>query len=251
MPFDLASVRRRLPDRRIDWFPSVDSTMPLAAALAREGAPSGSAVGADRQLAGVGRHGHSWHSEPGAGLYVSIVLRPPLHVRTLPILSLALGLATQEAIARSAGLATDLRWPNDVMHGDKKCAGILAQIESEAVVAGIGINVNHENFPPDIAPLATSLKLAGAQNLSREDLLVALLEAVDSSTTLLASEGSDATLRLFAKSSSYAHGRRVRVEQEKESIVGTTAGLDSSGFLLVRKDDGKIAKILAGGVRPA
>lgn len=251
MAFDLETVRHRMPDRRVDWFSSVDSTMTIAARLAHEGCASGTVVGADEQLAGVGRHGHSWHSEPGSGLYVSIVLCLPVSARVLPILSLALGIATQEAIAKTTGLAVDLRWPNDVMVGDKKCAGILALIENHAVVAGIGINVNHQSFPQEIESTATSLKLAGARNLSREDLLIALLEAVDDSANLLATRGTDAILRLFTRSSSYAQGRRVRVEQEGATIEGVTCGLDESGFLCVRKDDGKEVKILAGGVRPA
>jgi len=101
---------------------------------------------------------------------------------------LALGLATQHAIAEVIGLAPDLRWPNDVLFGEKKCAGILAQIEGDAVIAGIGINVGHTSFPKDIAPLATSLLLAGA-SISREALLAALVRAVDDSCNVLANNG--------------------------------------------------------------
>ncbi len=82
---------------------------------------------------------------------------------------LALGLATR-AIADITSLAPDLRWPNDVLLGEKKCAGILAQMEGDAVIAGIGINVSHASFPPEIAPLATSLTMAGA-SMSREEVL--------------------------------------------------------------------------------
>ena len=157
-----------LPGRRVEWFPSLDSTMTVAARLAREGCASGTVVGADEQTAGIGRAGHSWHSEPEAGLYVSIVLRLALGPESLPLVMLALGLATRDAIADVTGLAPDLRWPNDVLLGEKKCAGILAQMEGDAVIAGIGINVGHASFPPEIAPLATSLRMAGA-SVSREE----------------------------------------------------------------------------------
>ena len=120
--------------------------MTVAARLAREGCASGTVVGADQQTAGIGRAGHSWHSEPGSGLYVSIVLRLALGPESLPLVMLALGLATQHAIADVTGLAPDLRWPNDVLLGEKKCAGILAQMEGDAVIAGIGINVGHSQF---------------------------------------------------------------------------------------------------------
>ena len=136
MPFEL-------PGRIVRWFPSIDSTMTIAAQLAQEGCPSGTVVGADQQTAGTGRQGRSWHSAPGAGLYVSIVLRLDLGKESIPLLMLALGIATQQAIAEVSGLAPDLRWPNDVLLQGKKCAGILANMEGDAIIAGIGINVSH------------------------------------------------------------------------------------------------------------
>jgi BirA family biotin operon repressor/biotin-[acetyl-CoA-carboxylase] ligase len=155
MLFDVASVRDRLAERRVDWHASIDSTMTAAAKLAHEGCAAGTLVGADEQTAGIGRHGHSWHSEPGAGLYVSYVIRPSAGRGALPLLMLALGLAAQEAIIQTTGLAPDLRWPNDVLLNGKKCVGILAQTEGDAIIAGIGINVHHAEFPEEIRELAT------------------------------------------------------------------------------------------------
>ena len=183
-----------LPGRRVEWFPSLDSTMIVAARLAREGCASGTVVGADQQTAGIGRAGHSWHSEPDAGLYVSIVLRLALGPESLPLVMLALGLATRDAIADVTGLAPDLRWPNDVLLGEKKCAGILAQMEGDAVIAGIGINVGHASFPPDITSLATSLRMAGA-SVSREEIFGPLVDAVDASCGVLKQRGPEATVR--------------------------------------------------------
>ena len=224
--------------------------MTLAAGLARDGCAGGTVVGADGQVAGVGRQGHAWHSEAEAGLYVSIVLRLGIPIHAWPVAMLALGIATQEAIADVTGLAADLRWPNDVMIGGKKCAGILAQLEGNAVVAGIGINVNHSVFPREIEPLATSLLLEGRPGVSREDLLVALLKSVDQACNVLVEEGPAAVLRMFTRVSSYAEGRRVHVEKDGAMIEGITCGLDSSGFLVVRDDSGRETTILAGGVRP-
>ncbi len=243
MAFDLASVRLRLPDRQIDWFGSVNSTMTLAARLARDGCSSGTVVGADGQVAGIGRHGHAWHSEAEAGLYVSMVLRLP---SALPVVMLALGLATQEAIAEVTGLAADLRWPNDVLVDGRKCAGILAQLEGAAIIAGIGVNVNQTAFPRDLDSLATSLWLAGKQGVSREDLLVALVNAVESCCR----QDPSTILDMFTRASSYAEDRRVRVEKDGAIIEGVTCGLDPSGFLVVREDNGRETIILAGGVRP-
>jgi len=250
MPFDLQRVREQLPGRRIEWFESIDSTMNAAARLAREDCPSGTVVGADEQTAGIGRHGHAWHSEPQAGLYVSLVLRLPLGAEALPLVMLALGLATQQAIAHATGLAADLRWPNDVLLGGRKCAGILAHLEGGAVIAGIGINVSQSRFPAEIEDLATSLRLEGAAAVSREELLVALIRAVDDCCRILTKDGAAAILKMFSRVSSYAQGRRVRIEQQGATLEGVTCGLDPSGFLRLREENGKETTILAGGVRP-
>lgn len=247
--FDLESVAARLPGRRIEYFTAIDSTNLAAARLAEEGAPWGTAVVAEEQTAGQGRHGRSWHSEPESGLYVSVVLRPRLAPDATPALTLALGLATAEAIARATGLACDLRWPNDVMLEGRKTAGILAQLIEGAAVAGIGINVNHVAFPAELAAHATSLRLATGRPHSREDLLVELLPAVDRFVRMLAEGGAGPVLGLFTRRSSYAEGKRVMVDQPGGAVTGVTAGLDPRGFLRVRRDDGSEILILAGGVR--
>ena len=251
MPFDLPRVREQLPGRRIEWLESIDSTMNAAARLAREGCAPGTVVGADEQTAGVGRHGRSWHSEAGAGLYVSLVLRLPLNAEALPLVMLALGLATHEAIAQTTGFAPDLRWPNDVLLGGRKCAGILAHVEGSVVIAGLGINVSHARFPAEINDLATSLRLEGAAAVSREELLVALIRAIDYCCRILTTDGAATILEMFNHASSYAHGRRVRVEQQGATLEGVTCGLDPRGFLRLREENGKEITILAGGVRPA
>jgi BirA family biotin operon repressor/biotin-[acetyl-CoA-carboxylase] ligase len=216
--------------RSVHYYPTIDSTMNAAPGL-----PVGSIVLAEEQTAGQGRHRHSWHSEPYAGIYCSIVLQPR------PLLTLALGLATAEAIA----VPCDLRWPNDVMVGDRKCAGILVQLVEGCAIAGIGINVNHSAFPPELA--ATSLRIYAGKKVAREPILNALFDAVDTYATLT----PDEILTLFTKASSYAMGRRVVVHQPDGIIEGTTAGLSPDGFLRVRKDDGTVTLILAGGVRAA
>ena len=219
--------------------------MAEAAELARVGCASGTIVGADEQTAGIGRHGRKWHSAPGEGLYVSFVLRLTLGARHLPVLMLALGLATRDAIATTSKLTPDLRWPNDVLIGEKKCAGILAQVEGGAVIAGIGINVCQRSFPEGLNTPATSLVIEGAQ-VSREELLVALAHAVDRYCTILTVTGADEIMRQFTQASTYAAGRRVRAD----SVEGVAIGLDASGFLMIREDSGRETTILAGGVRP-
>jgi BirA family biotin operon repressor/biotin-[acetyl-CoA-carboxylase] ligase len=250
MPLDVQSVREQLPGRRIEWRESIGSTMQAAAALAGEGCPSGTVVGADEQTAGHGRHGNTWHSEPDAGLYVSIVLRYPFSSDTLPLVTLALGLAAQEAILKAIGFACDLRWPNDLLANGRKCGGILAHLEASAIVAGLGINVNHGGFPPELGALATSLRIATGREQSRERLLVELLPSVDAFCYLLSADGPGPILEAFTHASTYVRGRRVSVDQGDVILHGITEGLDPSGFLLLRDDHGKQHVIITGGVRP-
>jgi len=233
---DIDRIRRAFPGRAIDYHETIDSTMRAAAAH-----PIGYVVLAEEQTAGQGRHGHSWHSAPGDGIYCSLVLRQS------PLLTLALGLATHSAIFEATGLVCDLRWPNDLMLGDKKVAGILVQAAGPNAIAGIGINVNHTAFPDDVAALATSLRLQAGHPFHREEILLALLPAVENIVT----RNKAAILQSFTHLSSYASGRRVQVDLPEGTIQGTTAGLDSAGFLIVRRDDGTDTLIVAGGVRAA
>jgi BirA family biotin operon repressor/biotin-[acetyl-CoA-carboxylase] ligase len=249
MAFDLDAVRARLPGRRIDWHPILESTMIEASRLAAEGSPSGTVVGSDEQTAGRGRHGRTWHSEADAGLYISVILRHHFTPLTLPLVTLALGLAARDAIA-ATGAVCDLRWPNDVLIGSQKCAGILAQMEGSAIIAGIGMNVNHTEFPVELGDTATSLRLATGRAHSREELLIELLPAIDSYYALLEAEGRGPILDLFTQASSFVTGRRVCVDQDGSTLRGTTAGLAETGFLIVRDDQGRDHRIVAGGVRP-
>ena len=251
MPLDISRVRRALPEHRIEYFESTPSTQVVATKLAEAGVASGTTVVADEQTAGIGRHGHSWYSEAGGGLYLSMVLYPPIEPSTRPVLTLALGLAVAEAIGRVSGVTCDLRWPNDVMIHERKAAGILVQLAGNAAVAGIGVNVNQEEFPPEIAHLATSIRIATGQSYDRADLLIALLQSANGFSKMLNEAGKEAIFAAFVRASSYTKGKRVKVDMGDRQIEGITVGLDDFGFLRVLKADGKVETILAGGVRPA
>ncbi len=248
MSFDVIALRRRLPDRDIHWFATIGSTMHEASRLADLGCATGTVVVADQQTAGQGRQGHTWHSEQESGLYLSVVLRLP---NALPPVTLALGLATVAAVAETTDLVCDIRWPNDVLLQDKKCAGILVQLHNTAVIAGIGINVNQTSFPGDLAAIATSLRIATGRAQSRENLLINLLTSIDAYCKILVEEGTEPILQMFSHASSYVRGRQVIVDQGEVLLRGITAGLDPGGFLLLQAEDGKRHIILAGGVRPA
>ena len=233
---DIDRIRAAFPGRRIDYYATIDSTMRAAAGL-----ETGSVVVAEEQTAGQGRLGRAWHSEAGAGIYCSIVLQP------MPVLTLALGLAAQSAIFEATGLTCDIRWPNDLLLGGRKVAGILVQGADGKAIGGIGINVRQTEFPGELESIATSLSKKADREVRPTEILLALLPAIDR----FVQYDKDEILRLFAQASSYACGRRVTVEQPDGAIEGTTAGLDPSGFLIVRKDDGTDTLVLAGGVRAA
>lgn len=252
MALDIQQLTERLPHTPIHYFPTIGSTMTEASRLAAEGAPHGTLVIADEQTAGVGRFGRTWHSNANDGIYCSLILRLPLPASAVAVTTLALGLATSEAIQETTEQVCDLRWPNDVLAGDLKVAGILAQLLDSRVIAGIGINVNHSSLPDGLRTPATSLRLAaGGRVFAREPIVAALVNKVEESCSILSEQGPDAILEAFAASSSYVTNRRVMFEIETGSERGTTAGLDPNGFLLVRDDTGHLRTIYTGGIRPA
>jgi len=264
--FDLNHVTKSVSNTRfgskLKHFATIDSTNIRAVEAANKGVPDGTVYVADEQTAGRGRGGHSWHSAAGNGLYVSAIVRPEMGLAEALWLSLTAGLAAQRAILETNGVHADIRWPNDLLIGSKKCGGILVETGTHPgtparlryAVIGIGINVNHDAFPPELAPLATSLRIESGAVASREVLLANLLLALDAEITLLEAELHDAPrgtplLERFAAASSWVQGMRVRVDEDG-GYTGETVGLDRKGFLLVQGDDGIRHTVLSGGVRP-
>jgi BirA family transcriptional regulator, biotin operon repressor / biotin---[acetyl-CoA-carboxylase] ligase len=249
MPLDIDRTKRERSGNRIVYYPSIGSTMTAAASLATSGAPHGTIVLADEKTAGIGRLGRSWLSHADVGIYCSVLLRLPLTPDNLPIASLVLGLATADAIQKSTELMCDLRWPNDVLINERKVAGILTHLIDGCIVAGIGINVNQTEFPPGLRTPATSLRIeSGGREQQRETIVVNLLEALDTFTSMLETSGPQSILRAFTAASSYVLHRRVVIEETGDK--GVSAGLDEQGFLLVKLDRGKLERVAAGGVRP-
>jgi BirA family biotin operon repressor/biotin-[acetyl-CoA-carboxylase] ligase len=233
----------------------IGSTNVAAMQAGAAGEPEGSVFLAEEQTAGKGRGGHSWHSAESAGIYCSALLRPRLAPADALILALAAGIATADAIKEITGQPADLRWPNDLLFGTKKFCGILTELNAEAtrvryVVVGIGINVNHDKFPEEIRPVATSLKLQAGRSFSRVELTAALLKSLDRVYGELLRGGAEARkaiIHRFQHMSSLAKDRRVFVEEDG-GYAGISHGLDERGFLQV-SSMGKLRTVLSGGVR--
>lgn len=260
-------LRRRLEGnslvRRIHHFFKIGSTQDLALQLGAAGEPHGTLILAEEQTAGRGRLGRKWHSEKTTGIYCTLLLRPapptagpPLHPRQAPLLTLVAGLAAREAVAELTGLPVDLRYPNDLLLKGKKFCGILTEMQAQMdrvlyVAVGVGMDVNHTALPAHLKDIATSLRLASGQTHSRMEILVRLLTWLERYYNQLLAEGAAPILARVAEVSSYVRGKKVRVDTGKEQFVATTAGLDDSGLLLLRREDGALVPHLAGDLTEA
>jgi BirA family transcriptional regulator, biotin operon repressor / biotin---[acetyl-CoA-carboxylase] ligase len=232
----------------------IGSTNTAAMAAAAEGAPQGSIFLAEEQTAGRGRGSNSWVSERSTGIYCSVILRPPLPPSDVLVISLAAGLAVQAAIQQvDPSVAPDLKWPNDLLIEGKKVCGILTEMNSEAtqvryIVVGIGINVNQASFPPELS--ATSLRMVTGSEWSRVEVAAALLKSLDREyrSLLESPDAMQSILRRFVERSSWAYGKKVRIEETFSAMEGTTAGLDARGFLQLKTAHG-VQTVLSGTVR--
>jgi BirA family transcriptional regulator, biotin operon repressor / biotin---[acetyl-CoA-carboxylase] ligase len=243
--------------RRIFHFFKVDSTNSVAMQLGESGEPHGAVVLAEEQTAGRGRAGRTWASEKSAGIYCSILLRPPIPPAHAPLLTLVAGLAARDAAAEDLDALPDIRWPNDLLVDGRKFCGILTEMHAEPdrihyAVIGIGINVNQSKMPNDLAAIATSLRIETDKVHSRFELLIRLLQHFDRYYNQFLAGGALPVLRRFAQVSSYYEGKRVRITTVTETFTGTTAGLEPSGVLRVARDDGRgIEAVLSGDVAEA
>jgi len=242
--------------KRIHHFFKIDSTNSVAMTLGERHEPNGTVIIAEEQTAGRGRAGHSWHSEKTNGIYMTVLLRPPIPPQQAPLITLVAGLAVRETILEQTGLTPDLRWPNDLLFGRKKFCGILTEMNAEQdrihfVAVGIGINVNHERIPGELSKIATSLRIESKRAQSRVEIVARLLRHLDSYYNRFQSEGPEAIVARFTEVSSYARGKRVRIETASETYSGTTEGLEPGGLLRVRRDDGQVLPVIAGTLSEA
>jgi len=239
---------------RVHHYFRTGSTNALALDAGAAGDPEGRVFLTEEQTAGRGRGGHTWHSSRGDGIYCSVLLRPQLPPTQVLLVSLAAALAVRSAVLEVTGLEADLKWPNDLLLGNKKFCGILTEMHSEAtrvrhLVVGVGVNVNHKCFPDEIRDQATSLYLESRTVCSRVELAGALLKSLDREYRALVAEteARQSILHRFQEYSSWSNGCAVRIEDE-EGFTGITEGLDVQGFLQVRTPRG-LRTVVSGTVR--
>lgn len=235
---------------------SIPSTNTHLKQLAAEGAPEGTCILADEQTAGRGRFDRQWLSLRGAGIYLSILLRPQISTEQFPLISLLGGVAVARALRNitqnTAHITVDIKWPNDVLLNGKKVCGILAEAGFSGgklayVVLGVGINLFHETFPEGLIFPPTSLQLELGQKPDAQNVLREFFSALDTSYQALESN-PQSFIASWSELSSYAHGKHVSINTGYHMVEGITQSLLTNGALRVQRRDGSVEDVLAGDI---
>jgi len=233
-------------------YDTVESTNTEATKQAKLGADAGLCIIAGEQTAGRGRHGRTWVSEKDSGLYFSIVLRPKLESRFLPLITLMTGVAVHDTL-KEFGIGPDIKWVNDILVAEKKISGILAEtVETPtglAIVVGIGVNLTSRNFPDEIADTATSMEAETGKRILPDELAEVLTGYLSYFYDILSNgDGPFEILRHWQQRSSYFSDKPVRVTLDDIVIDGVTDGLEENGALRVKTVGGSVKIVQAGDV---
>lgn len=236
----------------IAYEPVMNSTNIRAKDMARAGAPHGSLAVCDHQTAGRGRMTRRWETPAGEALTQSMVLRPKLPIEQSQLCTFAAALAAAKAIEEVCPeLKPDIKWPNDVVIGSKKCVGILCEMVLDgsgyAVIPGVGININQKSFEGELADKATSLLLETGKPVERWQVLCAYLKYMEETSDALEKDGLEGILPDYL-SRSVTLGSRVRVVGTDMEFVGTAKAVDETGALIVTDENGEERRVLSGDV---
>lgn len=226
----------------IRWLASVDSTNRLVLEEARAGAAEGLVVCAGEQTAGRGRQGRTWIAPAGSSLLCSVLLRPRLPPDRRHLVVIAASVAVAGAVESTTGVATSLKWPNDVMVGEAKLAGVLAEADGDAVVVGMGVNVDWPEVPAELIGVATAANREGGRPVGLPTLLDEVLRRYDAHLDDLPGALREYRRRLGTL------GRRVRVDLSDGPLTGIAADVDHAGHLLVEVESGCLVEVAAGDV---
>ena len=236
----------------INYYKVTDSTNERAKALAREGAKEGTLVIADAQSEGKGRMGRSWNSPEGTGIWMSLILKPEILPQHASQLTLVAGLCMCEAIMAVTGLEASIKWPNDIVVNGKKVCGILTEMSAEMerinyIVLGIGINVNHREFPKEL-PFATSLALEGGHDYTRAAFIKAFLERFEKKYMhYKLNPNLESVLSLYEKHC-ITLGKTVKITSGNEAFIAQAKGITVDGNLIVETEMGEEKLVYSGEV---
>ncbi len=239
----------------LHWFDTIESTNTHARALAKQGAPQGTVLIADRQTGGRGRMGRSFHSPGGVGVYFTVILRPQSHATELMHLTCAAAVAACEAVETVTGLNPGIKWTNDLVYGTRKLGGILTELglkpdgTVDYAIIGIGINCcqSESDFPEEIRSIAVSLSMVTGKTVSRSRLCAALMEAFFRIDRLLLT-GREEIMERY-RTRCVTLGREISlVRSDGEVHHGKALDIDSEGALIVLHHDGHLETVSSGEV---
>jgi len=240
--------------RDIQVFEQTTSTNDVIEKLARDSVKEGVVVFAESQTKGRGRLGRKWISPTHKGLWFSILLRPDLRPQEATQLTVASAIALRRAIQSETGLKPEIKWPNDILIGGKKVAGILTELSAELdkvryVILGIGIDVNQDanEFPAELKKIATSLKIEAGETISRAELAVSILQELDEDYSRICA-GKFPEVADEWEGNCVTIGKNVMVQIGERKIRGRAESLDDDGALLLRSEHGHLERITGGDV---
>ena len=259
-PLDCEMIEKGLGTRRlgkkIHYFSVLDSTNLYARKLAEEGALEGEVIVAESQTGGKGRLGRSWVSPPNLNLYLSVILRPKLLPLHAPQITLMAAVALAETVQCFIPLPAEIKWPNDILVGGKKLAGILTESSCDPgkilfVILGIGVNLNFpkELMPEAIRESATSIMALTGKPVNRSEFTLRLIQNLEQCYGEL-EEGGFSFLAERWAGFFRLKGKRVRVQMMEQAILGKAMGIDIDGALILEDERGFVQRIVAGEVIP-
>ncbi len=247
MEINLTQLHTSIVGRRLLHYPAIPSTMDLARKLAGEGAEEGTVVLCDEQTEGRGRQGRKWFASPSSSILMSAILRPGTD--QLPQINMLVSLAIVLTIERAAGLKSTVKWPNDVMIGGRKVAGILVENvfdgpDLRASIIGVGLNISLDvTAYPEIASIATSLSAEARRELSRDDVLRVLLQEMDGLYRAVR-QGQDIHHRWLPYVETI--GKTVCIRSGGTTEEGLALSVNADGSITLRRSDGSLVTIITG-----
>jgi BirA family transcriptional regulator, biotin operon repressor / biotin---[acetyl-CoA-carboxylase] ligase len=246
--------KTKIVGRDIRVFEQTTSTNDVIEKLARDGVREGVVVFAESQTRGRGRLGRKWISPARKGLWLSILLRPDLRPQETTQLTVASATALRRAFFSETNLRAEIKWPNDILIGGKKVAGILTELSAELdrikhVILGIGIDVNLDasEFPAELRRMATSLKIECGETTSRAELATAVLRELDFDYSRICA-GKFSEVADEWENHCTTIGKNVVVQIGGRKIRGRAESLDDDGALLIRTEHGHLERITGGDV---
>lgn len=237
----------------VRFYESLASTNLQAKLDAENGGGEGALIVADMQTAGRGRRGRGWSSPAGTNVYFTLILKPDFAVEMASMVTLVMGIAVAEGIRETCGVEAQIKWPNDIVVNGKKVCGMLAEMSVERdyihyIVIGVGINVGKQEFPPEIASIATSLYQECGLKISRAELIVNVMKAFEAAYDIFREKGNLSGLLDRYHSLLVNRDREVRVLDPRQEYRGISRGINETGELLVELEDGTVREVYAGEV---